>query len=159
MPDALIGGLRANVARNAQDRDSNLNVRIRGKAPRLLLIQLVTSHEIDVDRQLSGDVGIHELRQFSGLFEVGDAASPIAIRGLPEYGTEPNAYYEPPIPPHAFGANDDISDEPRVHIDCPRALFAEVVDGVLTTLHNKMERKKVVNPDGSLDGQGLKRNV
>ncbi|MGD9597013.1 MAG: 4Fe-4S dicluster domain-containing protein [Steroidobacteraceae bacterium] len=66
----------------------------------------------------------------------------VALPLHPEYGTEPNVYYVPPILPHAFDADGDIADDPRIPIDYLRSLFGEAVDGALITLHNEMERKK-----------------
>lgn len=66
----------------------------------------------------------------------------VAIPLHPEFGTEPNVYYVPPILPHTFDAEGDVSDDPRVPMNYLRSLFGEAVDGALITLHNEMERKK-----------------
>lgn len=75
----------------------------------------------------------------------------VAIPLHPEYGTEPNVYYVPPILPHAFDANGDIADDPRIPIEYLRSLFGEAVDDALITLHNEMERKKEGKPSILMD--------
>lgn len=108
VPDTLPAGLPRSAERCVQDRDSTLTAAIRGRAYKLYSILLASPHEIDVDRQLGEDVGAHELRpygidldalcgtflntgiasrkrEYSGLFEVGDSGSPIAIREQQQY--------------------------------------------------------------------------
>jgi len=75
----------------------------------------------------------------------------VAIPLHPEFGTEPNVYYVPPILPPTFNADGDVSDEPRVPIEYLRSLFGEAVDGALITLHNEMERKKAGKPSILMD--------
>lgn len=75
----------------------------------------------------------------------------VALPLHPEYGTEPNVYYVPPILPPTFDEEGDISDEPRVPIEYLRSLFGEAVDAALITLHNEMERKKQGKPSELMD--------
>lgn len=108
MPGALATGQPMKAERYVQDRDSAATATIRCKAYRLYSLLLASPHDIDVDGQLREEVGIHELRpydmdlgalcaaflstatssrrrEYSGLFEVGDAGSPIAIREQQQY--------------------------------------------------------------------------
>ena len=66
----------------------------------------------------------------------------VALPLHPEYGTEPNVYYVPPILPPTFDDDGDFSDDPRVPIEYLRKLFGPAVDQALITLHFEMERKK-----------------
>jgi len=101
-------GLTANLQRRVQNRDSNLTALVRSKAYRLYSILLASPHEIDVDGLVHKEVGIRELRpydidlaalcsaflnaelasrmrEYSGLFEVGKAGPPVAIRKQQEF--------------------------------------------------------------------------
>lgn len=103
MRSAKMPRLRADVERRVRDRDSSITAAIRSMAYRVYSILLASPHEVDVDGQLVPDAGIHELRpygldlgalcenflnvetaskkrEYSALFEVGDAGAPIAIR-------------------------------------------------------------------------------
>jgi len=96
------------MTRSVHDRDSTLTAAVRSRAYRLYSILLASPHEFEVDSLLRADAGIHELRpygidlgalcgaflnaemssrkrEYSGLFEVGDAGSPIAIREQQQY--------------------------------------------------------------------------
>lgn len=76
----------------------------------------------------------------------------VALPLHPEYGTEPNVYYVPPILPPAFDADGDVLvDEERIPIEYLRSLFGERVDGALITLHEEMERKKEGKPSILMD--------
>jgi len=142
MPDAAVAGSHsANLQRRVQDRDSNLSAAIRCKTYRLYSILLASPHEIDVDTQLREDVGIHELRpygidlgalcdafldtgisarkrEYSGLFEVGDAGSPIAIREQQQFSQVAGIledlvrfydFFDYPLHPQYAWAPDHIS--------------------------------------------------
>ena len=60
----------------------------------------------------------------------------------PEYGTEPNVFYVPPMLPPTFDDSGEFSDEPRVPTEYLRSLFGEEVDEALITLQFEMERKQ-----------------
>ncbi len=75
----------------------------------------------------------------------------VALPLHPEYGTEPNVYYVPPILPPPFDADGDFSDEPRVPMEYLRYLFGETVDQALITLHQEMERKQEGKPSELMD--------
>lgn len=66
----------------------------------------------------------------------------VALPLHPEYGTEPNVFYVPPILPPAFDAEGRFSDEPRVPVEYLRYLFGPEVDGALITLQEEMDRRK-----------------
>jgi DMSO reductase family type II enzyme iron-sulfur subunit len=67
----------------------------------------------------------------------------VALPLHPEFGTEPNVYYVPPMLPPPFDAEGDLQeDEPRIPMDYLRYLFGPRVDEALATLHFEMERKQ-----------------
>jgi len=68
----------------------------------------------------------------------------VALPLHPEYGTEPNVFYVPPILPPKFDENGNFVDEcdPRVPMEYLRSLFGPDVDQALITLHEEMERKQ-----------------
>ncbi len=68
----------------------------------------------------------------------------VALPLHPEYGTEPNVYYVPPILPPKFDEDGNFKDDddPRVPMEYLRSLFGPVVDEALITLHFEMEKKQ-----------------
>jgi len=66
----------------------------------------------------------------------------VALPLHPEFGTEPNVYYVPPMLPASFDAEGRFSDEPRVPTDYLRYLFGPGVDQALITLDAEMDRTK-----------------
>ncbi|MCK6370502.1 MAG: respiratory nitrate reductase subunit beta [Gammaproteobacteria bacterium] len=67
----------------------------------------------------------------------------VALPLHPEYGTEPNVFYVPPILPPAFDAEGRFDEEnPRIPMEYLRYLFGPEVDGALITLHEEMEKKR-----------------
>ena len=66
----------------------------------------------------------------------------VALPLHPEYGTEPNVFYVPPILPNTFDENGNFSDDPRVPIDYLRSLFGDGIDAALTTINAEMEKKQ-----------------
>ena len=66
----------------------------------------------------------------------------VALPLHPEFGTEPNVFYVPPILPPSFDEEGRFSDEPRIPIDYLRYLFGPDVDAALITMMDEMERKK-----------------
>ena len=66
----------------------------------------------------------------------------VALPLHPEFGTEPNVYYVPPMLPQSFDAEGRFSDEPRVPTEYLRYLFGPDVDQALITLDAEMDRKK-----------------
>ena len=66
----------------------------------------------------------------------------VALPLHPEFGTEPNVYYVPPMLPQSFDAEGRFSDEPRVPTEYLRYLFGPDVDQALITLDAEMDRTK-----------------
>lgn len=66
----------------------------------------------------------------------------VALPLHPEFGTEPNVFYVPPILPPSFDEEGRFSDEPRVPIEYLRYLFGPDVDQALITMMEEMERKQ-----------------
>jgi DMSO reductase family type II enzyme iron-sulfur subunit len=67
----------------------------------------------------------------------------VALPLHPEYGTEPNVYYVPPILPPAFDEEGRFDEErPRVPMEYLRYLFGPAVDAALITLGEEMEKKR-----------------
>jgi nitrate reductase beta subunit len=66
----------------------------------------------------------------------------VALPLHPEFGTEPNVFYVPPMLPQSFDAEGRFSDEPRVPTEYLRYLFGPDVDQALITLDAEMDRKK-----------------
>jgi DMSO reductase family type II enzyme iron-sulfur subunit len=76
----------------------------------------------------------------------------VAIPLHPEYGTEPNVYYVPPILPPTFDAEGRFEEEnPRVPMEYLRYLFGPPVDAALITLHEELEKKKAGKPSELMD--------
>jgi len=67
----------------------------------------------------------------------------VAIPLHPEFGTEPNVYYVPPLAPPAFDANGNIDEsKPRIPVEYLRSLFGPAMDGALATLKGEMEKTR-----------------
>jgi len=67
----------------------------------------------------------------------------VALPLHPEYGTEPNVFYVPPMLPPRFDEEGRFDEEnPRVPIEYLRYLFGPGVDEALATLHFEMEKKQ-----------------
>jgi DMSO reductase family type II enzyme iron-sulfur subunit len=66
----------------------------------------------------------------------------VALPLHPEYGTEPNVFYVPPLLPDALDAEGRFSDQSRVPREYLRSLFGSGVDAALTTLEREMARKR-----------------
>lgn len=65
----------------------------------------------------------------------------IAIPLRPDFGTEPNVYYIPPLSPPKFSEDGKVSDEPRIPIEYLRRLFGPEVDSALKTLQSEMDKR------------------
>ena len=76
----------------------------------------------------------------------------VAIPLHPEYGTEPNVFYVPPILPPRFDEQGRFDEaNPRVPMEYLRYLFGPAVDGALITLHEEMEKKQAGRPSELMD--------
>jgi len=77
----------------------------------------------------------------------------VALPLHPEYGTEPNVFYVPPMLPPKFDEDGNFVDEddPRVPMEYLRTLFGAQVDEALITLHFEMEKKQEGKPSELMD--------
>ncbi len=67
----------------------------------------------------------------------------VALRLHPEFGTQPNVFYIPPLAPARFDENGDIDENnPRIPIEYLRSLFGPDVDGALATLKEEMAKTR-----------------
>ena len=66
----------------------------------------------------------------------------VALPLHPEFGTEPNVFYVPPVLPPAFDDEGRFSDESRIPLEYLRYLFGPEVDQALVTIMDEMERKR-----------------
>jgi ethylbenzene hydroxylase subunit beta/complex iron-sulfur molybdoenzyme family reductase subunit beta len=67
----------------------------------------------------------------------------VAIPLHPEWGTQPNVYYVPPLSPPRFDENGEIiEDDPRIPMWYLRYLFGSDVDDAMATLNAEMAKKR-----------------
>jgi ethylbenzene hydroxylase subunit beta/complex iron-sulfur molybdoenzyme family reductase subunit beta len=67
----------------------------------------------------------------------------VALPLHPEYGTEPNVYYVPPISPPRYDADGRVDwSKPRIPVDYLRYLFGDAVVDALATLQAEMTKTK-----------------
>lgn len=69
----------------------------------------------------------------------------VAVPLHPEYGTQPNVFYIPPLAPPIFDRNGRVLDpiqDPRIPLAYLRECFGPAVDQALATLHEEMVRKR-----------------
>ena len=67
----------------------------------------------------------------------------VALPLHPEFGTQPNVYYIPPLSPPRFDENGEIDEaNPRIPMEYLRSLFGPAVDGALATLKEEMEKAR-----------------
>jgi hypothetical protein len=66
----------------------------------------------------------------------------VALPLHPEYGTQPNVFYVPPILPDPFDAQGRFSDKPRLPPAVLRKLFGPGVDAALATLKAEMAKQR-----------------
>jgi steroid C-25 hydroxylase beta subunit len=68
----------------------------------------------------------------------------VALPLHPEYGTEPNVFYVPPIGPARFGADGDIDDNtPRIPDEYLVSLFGPKVLDALATIEAEREKMRL----------------
>jgi len=75
----------------------------------------------------------------------------VALPLHPEYDTEPNVFYVPPILPPTFDADGELAEEPRVPTSELRRLFGPGVDQALATLSAEMTRREQGEPSELMD--------
>jgi ethylbenzene hydroxylase subunit beta/complex iron-sulfur molybdoenzyme family reductase subunit beta len=66
----------------------------------------------------------------------------VALPLHPEYGTEPNVYYVPPISPKAWDEEGRLTDRDRIPREVLEGYFGPAVHGALETLHRERARKQ-----------------
>ncbi|MCP4993841.1 MAG: respiratory nitrate reductase subunit beta [Gammaproteobacteria bacterium] len=65
----------------------------------------------------------------------------VALPLRPDFNTEPNVYYVPPLSPPQFNEQGEVTDEPRIPLAYLRKLFGAGVDDALKALQEEMEKK------------------
>jgi DMSO reductase family type II enzyme iron-sulfur subunit len=75
----------------------------------------------------------------------------VALPLHPEYGTEPNVYYVPPMSPLAFAADGRLSDRGRIPADVLERYFGPAVHAALETLHRERARRQRGEPSELMD--------
>jgi ethylbenzene hydroxylase subunit beta/complex iron-sulfur molybdoenzyme family reductase subunit beta len=67
----------------------------------------------------------------------------VALPLHPEFGTQPNVYYVPPLAPPKLNSTGGVDrSKPRIPIEYLRSLFGERVDEALQTLESEMARRR-----------------
>ena len=75
----------------------------------------------------------------------------VALPLNPEYGTQPNVYYVPPLSPPVFDADGRPSGEPRIPGDYLRQLFGPAVETALATLQAEIAQKAAGGESALMD--------
>ena len=75
----------------------------------------------------------------------------VALPLHPEYGTEPNVFYVPPVLPPGFDEDGRFSSTPRLPAEYLRSLFGDGLDRALATLQAEMEHRAAGKPSELMD--------
>jgi DMSO reductase family type II enzyme iron-sulfur subunit len=75
----------------------------------------------------------------------------VALPLHPEYGTEPNVYYVPPMSTYAYDAEGRLTDEMRIPLEILESYFGPEVDQALKTLVLERQRRKEGKPSELMD--------
>lgn len=75
----------------------------------------------------------------------------VALPLHPEYGTEPNIYYIPPMGARGFGADGEITDATRIPLETLEGLFGPEVKRVLAVLRAEREKSRTGKGSGLMD--------
>ncbi len=76
----------------------------------------------------------------------------VALPLHPEYGTQPNVYYVPPLPgPRKFDKNGKPTEGDRIPLDYLEHLFGPKVHDALKTVRSEMEKRKRGEPSELMD--------
>jgi len=76
----------------------------------------------------------------------------VAIPLHPEFGTQPNVYYVPPLAPPRFDENGNLDESnPRIPMEYLRSLFGPAVDDALATLKGEMAKVRAGSTSELLD--------
>ncbi len=65
----------------------------------------------------------------------------VALPLRPDFGTQPNVYYVPPLSPPKFNEKGEVTGEPRIPMEYLEKLFGPEVRATLKTLQEEMEKK------------------
>ena len=66
----------------------------------------------------------------------------VALPLHPEFETEPNVFYVPPLSPPQYGPDGSLLDEPRIPIEYLKSLFGPAVEEALNTLKEEMGKRR-----------------
>jgi DMSO reductase family type II enzyme iron-sulfur subunit len=75
----------------------------------------------------------------------------VALPLHPEYGTEPNVYYGPPMSTYAYDAQGRLTDDMRIPIEVLESYFGPEVKTALQTLVDEKQRRKAGEPSELMD--------
>jgi len=70
----------------------------------------------------------------------------VALPLHPEYGTEPNVFYVPPLAPPRLDAEGKVEEKPRIPLRYLEYLFGPEAGGALKTLKVEMEKRRGGQP-------------
>jgi len=75
----------------------------------------------------------------------------VAIPLHPEYGTQPNVYYVPPMSALAYDENQELTDEMRMPASVLESYFGNDVHRALAVIIDEREKKKRGEPSELMD--------
>jgi len=75
----------------------------------------------------------------------------VALPLHPEYGTEPNVYYIPPLSPRAYGPDGRLQDRERIPSEVLERYFGPDVHRALATLRRERARRQRGEPSELMD--------
>lgn len=75
----------------------------------------------------------------------------VALPLHPEYGTEPNVYYVPPMSTYAYDAEGRLTDQMRIPLEILESYFGPAVGEALETLTREKQRRKDGEPSELMD--------
>jgi complex iron-sulfur molybdoenzyme family reductase subunit beta len=75
----------------------------------------------------------------------------VALPLRPDFGTQPNVYYVPPLSPPKYNEKGEPTNEPRIPTEFLVKLFGPTVPEVLKTLGDEQEKKRRGEPSELMD--------
>jgi DMSO reductase family type II enzyme iron-sulfur subunit len=75
----------------------------------------------------------------------------VALPLHPEYGTEPNVYYVPPMSPFAYDEEENLTERMRIPREVLETYFGEEVHRVLQTLRDERAKRQRGEPSELMD--------
>lgn len=75
----------------------------------------------------------------------------VALPLRPDWGTQPNVYYVPPLSPPKLDGEGKPTGEPRIPVEYLKKLFGPEVEGALATLKVEMEKRARGGRSGLID--------